>query len=117
MNMVKKFVKYPWDRKSQDNRPTRVGDGIYELLRKMGSHRGQDRLADLWRNWPDAVGEELAWINHGGHKDDVLFLVAGDAMEMQEISMYAPQILERVNAWLGTEYFSRLRMILRPEQA
>lgn len=115
MNMVKKFERSR-SRKSRHGSPTLIGERIYLLLAKMGGNAERGKLASLWRNWAEAVGDDLAWTAPGGHRGDILLLWAEDSMEMQEISLLSPEILLRVNAWLKSEYFARVKINLRSQQ-
>lgn len=110
--MVKNFGNSQ-HRSSWNREPARVDESIYLLLRKMGGNPERARLGGLWRNWQEVVGEELAWTAPKGHKGDILLLWAEDSMEMQELSLLSSEILQRVNAWLKTEYFSRIKINLR----
>ena len=75
------------------------------LLRGMG---GADRLrlVRLWQHWDMVLGPELAALALPlGHRDGLLLLGAEDSMTMQEISLLAPEILERVNAFMDSPFF------------
>ncbi len=70
-------------------------------------------LLSLWEHWDFAAGEEVAALGQPlGHKDDVLILGVEDPMAMQELSLRIPELLERVNAFLDSEIFSDVRLIL-----
>lgn len=115
--MVKKIGGEIKFKRSRDGCPTPVGDNIFDLLRKMGGSPERARLVSLWEGWAEAMGEEYAWISPKGHKGSVLLVWADDSMEMQEISMLAPRVLERANAWLKSEFFSSLRIAIRAEKS
>lgn len=76
-------------------------------------HRRQRFIAALWQNWSMILGEELAGIALPmGHKEQTLVIGAEDNMAMQELSMQSPEILERVNAFMDQEYFSKVKVVL-----
>ena len=75
------------------------------LLRGMG---GADRalLVRLWQHWDMVLGPELAALALPlGHRDGLLLLGAEDSMTLQEVSLLAPEILERVNAFMDSPFF------------
>lgn len=108
--MVKKS-KYK--KKHISSSPTLVGSNIYNLLHAMGGNPGRSRLARLWSDWGKVVGEEFAWVEPLGHKNDTLFLGVEDAMEIQEVTMRSTELLGLVNAYMESEYFTRLKISLR----
>lgn len=78
----------------------------------MGGSPEKARLASLWTEWSEVMGEDLAWVIPLGHHETTLLLGVEDAMEIQELGMQSPLILEKVNRYLEREYFSRLRISL-----
>lgn len=88
-----------------------VGESIFALLEAMGGCRERSRLERLWQSWSSVVGEDLALMARPlGHKEKTLLLGADDSMDMQEVRLREAEILERVNGFLQTEYFSRLKV-------
>lgn len=76
---------------------------------------GQDQpmLVQLWKNWPEVMGEFLSSLGQPrGHKQGTLIVGAADSIAMQELSMLSEELLERANAFLQTEYFTRLSVVL-----
>lgn len=83
------------------------------LLFSVEAHRKGRLVSALWHNWEAVLGEDLACIALPmGHKDDQLIVGAEDNMSLQEISMQTPEILERVNAFMGEEAFARVKAVL-----
>ena len=71
------------------------------------------RLAKLWDAWDTLFDPGIAeLIRPLGHTKDVLVLGAEDAIVMQEFTYFSDQILERVNTFLGTPFFARVRIEL-----
>lgn len=71
------------------------------------------RVVDMYRVWPEVVGGELA--EHArplGHRDGILRLGAEDPVAMQEMTFAVPEILARVNAWLGQNVFDKVQFDL-----
>lgn len=93
--------------------PRRIGDQVHELLRSMGGTPERCRLSGVWTNWEKVVGAELARIAvpAGSHRRTLL-LAAEDAMQIQELQFLSCDILERVNHYIGSAYFTALRPIL-----
>lgn len=105
--MVKKYKKNKIERIST---PRQIGDEVFILLKAMGGSPERARLASLWRDWDKVMGAEFASTIPLGHHERILFLGVEDAMEIQELSLQSALILERVNAYMEKEYFSRLRI-------
>lgn len=90
--------------------PHLIGKGIYDLLASMGGTRERSLLAGLWANWTRAVGEDFANIAVPlGSRGRVLVLAAASAIQMQELHFLGDELLERVNSYLGTNYFESVR--------
>jgi len=71
------------------------------------------RLAQLWNNWSEVVGSKLAdLIRPLGHKQHTLILGADDSIVIQEMNFFAPQILDKVNDFLGQPFFDKIRFEL-----
>ena len=59
------------------------------------------------------MGEDLASLAIPlGHKKNTLRLGAEDSMAAQEIAMQSTEVLERVNAFMSEQYFSRVQVEL-----
>ena len=96
--------------------PVSVGALLPQLLQRMGGSPLRAKLANLWRQWADVLGEELAALAVPlGAKDDLLLLGAEDAMLLQELHFLAEDILERVNAFLEQDAFHHVRVSLSSE--
>ena len=115
MNMVKKYGKRGQARR--DSLPERIGGGAFALLRAMGGTPERIRLAGLRAEWGKVIGDGFGSLSLLGHHGSTLLLGVEDAMEMQELSFMSPQILERVNAYMEAEYFSRLRIAICSKRA
>ncbi|MGE4297798.1 MAG: DUF721 domain-containing protein [Desulfovibrionaceae bacterium] len=82
------------------------------LMRKLGAGGGFS-LVRLWRAWPQVVGEHIAEVARPlGHRKTTLIIGADDSMVAQELTYYAPQIIEDVNAFLGKETFDKVQVEL-----
>lgn len=112
LNMVKKY-RNRGKRIIRSSSPEAVGEGVFALLEAMGGSPERARLAGLWRDWAEVMGEEFAWTIPLGHQGGILFLGVEDAMEIQELGLQSALILERANAYMEREYFSRLRISIR----
>lgn len=70
-------------------------------------------LARLWQHWDMVMGTELATLAIPlGVRQHSLLIGGEDAMALQELSLMAEEILERVNAFMGTAHFSEVRVSL-----
>lgn len=71
------------------------------------------RLVDLYRDWEAVVGAELAeHVKPLGHRGGELRLGVSDAVAMQEMFFYTPELLARVNGWLGQNLFDKVQFDL-----
>lgn len=67
-------------------------------------------LVRLWRHWEDAVGPELAeWAHPLGSHQGTLRIGVDDAMGINELVFYGPQILYDVHQFLGQELFDNVQ--------
>ena len=86
---------------------SRLGDMIVNFAGRPEADLGF-RLARLWPRWREVMGQDLApWARPLGHKGQTLLLGVEDALAMQESRYDAPEVLERVNAFLGQVYFDK----------
>ena len=70
-------------------------------------------LAELWRHWDTVLGPGLASLALPmGHREATLLIAAEDHLIMQELSFLAPEILERVNAFLDEDRFQEVHFSL-----
>lgn len=83
-----------------------------EFLRGKGAGQGFS-LARLYAEWPRVVGEDLAAMAQPiGHRKRSLILGVHDSVTMQELSFYAPHLLERIAAHLGENHFDNIKFEL-----
>ncbi|MFP4317010.1 MAG: DUF721 domain-containing protein [Desulfovibrionales bacterium] len=82
------------------------------FLARKGAENGF-ALARLWKVWPEVVGPEVAELAKPiGHRKGRLILGAEDSIVLQEITYFGPQILERVNGFLGRKFFDKVSVEL-----
>ncbi|CCO23814.1 DUF721 domain-containing protein [Maridesulfovibrio hydrothermalis] len=74
-----------------------VMDGEYKLM-----------IPRLWKAWPDLMGELAEFAKPLGHRKKTLILAAEDSVAAQELSYFAPEILERINLFFGEEVFDKV---------
>ena len=89
-----------------------AADALDAFLEK---HGGRDRahISRLWEHWEMVLGQELASLASPlGHRKDTLIVAAEDSMAAQDIAMQAQDVLERVNAFMNSAFFSRLQVEL-----
>lgn len=87
------------------------------LFNRFLSRRDPDgtryHLSRLWRHWPQVVGPHIAEVARPvGHRGTTLIIGAQDHMIAQELAMYAPALLEQANAFLGMNFFDKVRVDL-----
>ncbi|NCD24970.1 MAG: DUF721 domain-containing protein [Deltaproteobacteria bacterium] len=70
-------------------------------------------IARLWRHWPEIFGTDMAeMIRPLGRRKTTMLLGTTNSMVMQEFSFLGPEILEKANTFLGTNYFQELKLEL-----
>lgn len=100
-------------RRSASPAPQKIGNQIYKLLSSMGGTPERCLLSSLWSNWENVIGADLARIAvPAGSRGHTLLLDAQDAMQIQELQFLSCDILERVNNFLGSAYFTSIRPLL-----
>ncbi len=70
------------------------------------------RLAMLWPRWREVLDGVAPYAHPLGHRRSILLAGVEDAMAMQESQYDAPEILERVNAFLGQQLFDKVQFDL-----
>jgi len=97
----------------RESRHKRLGEGLLLSLLGRYDRKGGLRLVQLWRDWAAVVGPEIAELARPvGHKDGALLLAAADSVAAQQLSYFAPELLDRVNAFFGEEVFDKVRFEL-----
>lgn len=87
-----------------------MADGLEALLRDRMEAAAPFRLVELYRQWPDVVGGELAESAKPlGHRKQTLVLGSEDSYLLQELPFHAPYILECVNRFLGERFFEKVK--------
>ncbi len=70
-------------------------------------------LLQLWKNWSMVMGPDLAQNARPlGHRGDVLLVGGDDPCAVQELTYAVPEILERVNAFMAEDRFTRVELHL-----
>ena len=85
---------------------------LEDFLKRRGASESY-QLASLWRNWAEVLGPDLAGLARPlGHKERRLILGGEDSITLQEITFFGPDILERVNGFLGGNVFDKISVEL-----
>lgn len=97
----------------RESRHRRVGgEAIMRVLSRYDK-KGGLKLVRLWLEWEAVVGPDVAELARPlGHKEGTLQLYTEDAIAAQQLTYFAPEILLRVNAFLGQEVFDKVRFEL-----
>lgn len=70
------------------------------------------RLAMLWPRWREVLGDVAPYAHPLGHRREILLLGVDDPIAMQESQYDAPDILEKVNTFLGQQIFDKTQFHL-----
>ena len=90
----------------------KLSEGLSALLSR-GEAGKRRRYYELWRDWPRAVGEDVAALCRPlGHRRGILIAGVEDTVAMQELSYATPEILARVNGYLGENCFDKVQFDL-----
>lgn len=100
-----------WRKRTAENREG-VAAPVTEVLSRVVARLGGSdriRLVGLWRSWAEVLGPEIAALARPlGSRKGTLVLGAEDPMVMQELGFLSPEILARVNGWLGEDHFDKV---------
>ena len=100
----------------RERRLQAAGEAVSAFL---DSYGGKERrhLTALWRNWSIVMGDAMAALAFPlGHKDHILIIGADDSMALQELSLQSVEILERANAFMDSEFFRQVKVVLMQGQ-
>jgi len=100
-----------WRKRTSDNREGVAASAAEVMSHVVARLGGSDRirLVGLWRSWAEVLGPEFAALARPlGSRKGTLVLGAEDPLVMQELGFLAPEILARVNAWLGEDHFDKV---------
>lgn len=96
----------------REGRAKAAPEAVRALFASLGGQH-QARLVELWRHWRMVMGEDITPLARPlGHKDRTLLVGAEDGMAMQELSLLAEEMRDRANAFMGNEFFSKVRVSL-----
>jgi len=97
-------------------KPEFAGSGLQDCLRGLDREGINLGMVRLWSAWADIFGPEMAgMLRPLGHKKRVLIIGCEDSLVMQEMNYFQGEILNRVNSFLQTEYFDKVRLELLKE--
>lgn len=105
----------PEDRalKETGQSPVTLGALVRGWLTRKGQDPRREHLEQLWKNWGMVMGEEIAALARPlGHREGRLLVGGEDNLVLQELSYYAPEILERANAFMDEEFFGKIELYL-----
>ncbi len=101
------------DKKRSAYHPRGFKDLANEVLAIKGNSEIQELLFLLYQHWDVAMGEELYQLALPiGHRGNVLLVAGEDNLVLNELSYMLDEILERVQAFMGTDYFTKIELHL-----
>ncbi|MEF2145541.1 MAG: DUF721 domain-containing protein [Desulfovibrionaceae bacterium] len=96
----------------RQRRVIRVGEAMKSVLDRLDG-KGSLKLVRLWRNWDKVIGAETSRMARPlGRRGSTLLLWCADSAAAQELTYFAPQIIQKVNDFLGEEFFDKVRFEL-----
>ena len=97
-----------FDLARRSGKTSALSDGLEGWLSAHGMKPQHYMLTQLWKNWEVVMGPDIAALAHPlGHRNGILLVGGDDSCAMQELSYAAPEILERVNAFMNEDYFHK----------
>lgn len=103
-------------KRQKDSRPMEAGLVLNAVLEALGGRerlQARARLSLLWQNWAMVMGPDLSSMARPlGHHKDLLLIGAEDAMLAQELHLLSGEVLERVNAFMESPFFSAVKVTL-----
>jgi predicted nucleic acid-binding Zn ribbon protein len=95
--------------------PRRAGGAVSALVGGLAPATGMGALQRVWR---DAVGELVAEQAHPtSERDGVVVVTCSSSVWAQELTLMAPDLVDRLNAALGGENVRELRCRAAPAGA
>lgn len=95
--------------------PARAGGAIAALVEGLAPVSG---LAALQRVWPQAVGDALAAQAHpSAERNGTVTVTCSSSVWAQELTLLGPELTQRVNEALGSEFVRELRFRAAPAGA
>ena len=95
--------------------PGRAGGAIAALVDGLAPASG---LAALQRVWPQAVGEALAAQAHPtAEREGIVTVTCSSSVWAQELTLMGPELTERLNGALRSEFVRELRFRAAPAGA
>ena len=93
--------------------PASFGSLVRVWLAGKGCDPRREHLEQLWKNWGMVMGQEISLLARPlGHREGILFVGGEDNSVLQELSYYAPEMLDRANAFMGEEFFHKVELYL-----
>jgi len=90
---------------------------IPDIIDKKGG-REKFALIRLWKNWEKVLGKDLAQLARPiGTKGKTVIIGVEDSILMQELTFYSPDILKKINQFLGNELFDKITYKLLEDKA
>jgi predicted nucleic acid-binding Zn ribbon protein len=95
--------------------PRPLGPAVAALAQRLAP---ATPLAEIQRVWPQAVGPAVAAeAEPTGERDGVVVVTCASAVWAQELDLMSPELVQRLNAALGTDSVRSLRCRSTPAQA
>ncbi|MBU1247577.1 MAG: DUF721 domain-containing protein [Proteobacteria bacterium] len=96
----------------RETRTVSVESALGGLLEAL-DHKGTLKFVRLWENWAEVVGAEVAGLARPlARRGRTLVLLSEDPMTSQHLSFLVPEILGRINSFLGESLFDDVRFEL-----
>ena len=107
----KRFAGHDLDRRR--GRAVAFSAGLGGWLAARGMKPEQLLLEQLWKNWDDVMGPDIAPLARPlGHRNGILLVGGDDSYALQELSYAAPEMLMRANAFMDALFFHKVELHL-----
>lgn len=107
----KRFAGHDLDQRR--GRAVAFHSGLGDWLASRGMKPEQLLLDQLWKNWEQIMGPDIAPLACPlGHRNGILLVGGEDSYALQELSYAVPEILMRANACMDSLFFHKVELHL-----
>ncbi len=93
--------------------PTAFSSIVEKVFDEKGNSDVRVKLFHLYEHWDMVLGEDLYTLALPiGHRGKILLVAAEDSIALNELTYMIDEILERVHAFFGEEYFEKVELHL-----
>ncbi len=101
------------DKKRSSFHPTAFSAIAQKVFRDKGYDETREIIFQLYAHWEMVMGEDLYQLALPiGHRGKILLIAGEDNLVLNELTYMLDEIKERVNAFMGQEFFEKIELHL-----